>query len=94
MHHADYCFLLARAKLLEGFAARARAQGEEYHACAGLLPLSTGGQARLVIVDDRLRLKVRGTDGVAEARSVFGDAFEVDGDEYVGAVPDRALFTG
>lgn len=94
MHHADYCFLLARAKLVEGYAARARAQGEEYHACVGFLPLSTGGRARLTIVDGKLRLAVKDTDGEAEARSIFGADFAVDGAEYVGAVPDRVLFTG
>jgi hypothetical protein len=94
MHHADYSFLLARAKLVEGYAERARLQGEEYHPCVRFTPLSTGGHARMLIVDGRLRLKVKGCDGEAEAKSIFGDAFEVDGDEYVGAVPTKTFFTG
>ncbi len=94
MHHADFSFLLARAKLVEGYAERARLQREAYHPCVRFTPLTTGGQARMLIVEGKLRLQVRGCDGAAEAKSVFGDSYEVDGDEYVGDVPAKTFFTG
>ena len=91
MTYPEYLMLLSLATVTRERARRAEEEGEEYHVCGGFRPLQGGGEARFLIVKDRLRVEVRGADGERVAKEVFGDGYEVVEGAYEGAVPDCPL---
>lgn len=91
MTYGEYLYLLDIAQMIAAREARAREEGEEYHASRAYRPISSGGEAFLRIEGDELHLRVRGTSPDVAVRAVFGSKFTEREGVFVGKAPCSVL---